>query len=857
MRWHGLLALACVLAGATITAAQEKPAMPQGAVARLGVSRLRVPHMILDSAFSPDQRTFVVVIHTQDPNVFLFDVATGLERKRLDIREARRVAMARHKPLMAVITEQRIELWDLAGEKCLWHRRRPLEAFYAQAIAISPDGTQVVVASSRAGKPGGAILLRWDAPSGKELPSLYASNHLIQSVQFSDDSSKLVFVSYPRYGGPGEKQEIIAPGEIIAWDAKTGKKIADLENRHGSIACSPDATKLARSTQNGQAIEIVAFDGGKPIAEIRVDRSRFAFTPDGKHLITHMGWNDTLIRLWDIAGNREVRTLEGTAGIPTSPPRFTPDGRLLAIELTEAQPYYSVQFWDLATGKHFRFATGHSGQVNGLAYSPDGRWLATFSKDTLLICDPKTGDELRRWITHETQIEQIAFSPDGALLASASVDGAIGLWDPTTAKLRRRLTAKGAVKSVAFSRDGRALLAVCQGQWMQSWDVVTGIVQSSFMGREPMTFPLLSPTGSILAHHILNDKERGERGPRVFLLNPLTGKALPTIDLERRQSGDEFGLVRTVVSAVVFSADSKLLATCDSLETSKNRRRVFDHTIRIWETATRREIMRLTDNPIDSRFLAISPDGRMVAHLVQGQDSLKQSLIVRDISTAQNTRDWTKESRQIGGHHGHITCLAFSPDSKFLATGGSDQVVYVWRVEDFFKRPNLPEVKGDVAALWPRLADADAGKAYQAIAQLERKPKEAVALLRTHLKPVPMADEKVIAQHLRDLSSANFAIRQQANVNLEKVGEHAAQLLQEALKQPPTLEAKRRLETLLEKLDRPLEEPGQIRVYRCLVLLERIGTPEARKLLLELSKGAPAAWLTTEARYSLKRFQGR
>src|SRR5437763_11210577 len=100
MQWHGWLALACILAGATTTTtAQEKPALAQGAVARLGMSRLRLPGM-LDTAFSPDGRTFVITFRAtkEDPrSVVLFDVATGLERKRLDIRDAYRVAMARHK----------------------------------------------------------------------------------------------------------------------------------------------------------------------------------------------------------------------------------------------------------------------------------------------------------------------------------------------------------------------------------------------------------------------------------------------------------------------------------------------------------------------------------------------------------------------------------------------------------------------------------------------------------------------------------------------------------------------------------------------------------------------------------------
>jgi len=88
---------------------------------------------------------------------------------------------------------------------------------------------------------------------------------------------------------------------------------------------------------------------------------------------------------------------------------------------------------------------------------------------------------------------------------------------------------------------------------------------------------------------------------------------------------------------------------------------------------------------------------------------------------------------------------------------------------------------------------------------------------------------------------------------LAKAGEQATHLLQNALQAPADLEMKRRLEALLERLDHPLADVNQLRFYRCLTLLERIGTSEARQLLNELTQGAPAAWLTVEARYSLKR----
>jgi hypothetical protein len=89
-------------------------------------------------------------------------------------------------------------------------------------------------------------------------------------------------------------------------------------------------------------------------------------------------------------------------------------------------------------------------------------------------------------------------------------------------------------------------------------------------------------------------------------------------------------------------------------------------------------------------------------------------------------------------------------------------------------------------------------------------------------------------------------------VGLEKAGEQAAHLVEQTVKNPPNVEVKRRLEMLLEKLQRPLDESGQIRLYRALALLDRIGTPPARQLLEELSQGAPSAWLTVEARYSLQ-----
>ena len=128
----------------------------------------------------------------------------------------------------------------------------------------------------------------------------------------------------------------------------------------------------------------------------------------------------------------------------------------------------------------------------------------------------------------------------------------------------------------------------------------------------------------------------------------------------------------------------------------------------------------------------------------------------------------------------------------------------------------------------------------------------ALAILKERMRPVQVEQQRV-NRLIDDLDSARFAVRAKASDELGKLGSLAGPALRKALAARPPLEARQRLEQLLNKLDGPITSPETLQMLRALEVLERIGTPEARQILLSLAKGAPEAALTQEAKASLER----
>jgi WD40 repeat protein len=166
------------------------------------------------------------------------------------------------------------------------------------------------------------------------------------------------------------------------------------------------------------------------------------------------GWDGTC-KFWDVTTGNLARVID-------VPPHcegatFAPDGRTFAILCED-----DAMIHDTRSGQRLHLLTGHQNTAECLAFSPDGRWLATGSHDrTIRIWDVSTGDVEHVMPTHQSKIRSLAFSPDGQTIASGDKEGRIAFTHVSTGRfLFERQVADGDVDSLAFSPSGDALVFV-------------------------------------------------------------------------------------------------------------------------------------------------------------------------------------------------------------------------------------------------------------------------------------------------------------------------------------------------------------------------------------------------------------
>jgi dipeptidyl aminopeptidase/acylaminoacyl peptidase len=338
------------------------------------------------------------------------------------------------------------------------------------------------------------------------------------------------------------------------------------------------------------------------------------------------------------------------------------------------------------------------------------------------------------------------------------------------------------------------------------------------------------------------------------------------------------------ISSLAFSADSTFLAVAVGKGDPQGT------FIQILEVATGKEVRQIAEACEVTQALAFSPDGRTLAAWQSGR---VPALVLWDIATGK-VRSRFKEERfpgrgslvfsadgktlasfgpdrairlwevatgqerhRLEGHRGPVSSVAFAPDGRRLASGGVDTTVLIWELVRRDKatarggaRPSVKEVE----AWWTALTGDNAVQAYQAQQKLIAAPQETVAFFKGPLQPMAATDGKRLARLLADLDAEDFAAREKAVEELEKLGGEAEPALRQALKAEPSREAQRRIQELLEKL--PSWPAARLQTWRALEVLEHIDTAAGRQLLEKLAGGAPGAWLTEEAK-AIQRRLGR
>jgi hypothetical protein len=208
------------------------------------------------------------------------------------------------------------------------------------------------------------------------------------------------------------------------------------------------------------------------------------------------------------------------------------------------------------------------------------------------------------------------------------------------------------------------------------------------------------------------------------------------------------------------------------------------------------------------------------------------------------------EIARFTGHEAPVEHLNFSHDGKTFYSASGDGTILQWdwlRVVRSAKSPI-----GDDA--WKALAVEDAAKAFRAASQLAASPDAALALFKERLKPLkPISGERV-NQLLVDLDSDNFKLRDAATRELSDLGEQVMPALTEALRNAPSTEAETRLRTLIKEREASPYPSDELRRQRAVLILERIGSPEAKRLLRKLAEGA-AVTHVRQAREALGRLE--
>jgi WD40 repeat protein len=523
---------------------------------------------------------------------------------------------------------------------------------YLACAALSPDGKWIAAGGQR----GFVHLL--DASTGKERRSFQADFGGITFVAFTPDGKSLATTGH---GSP-----------ITLWDPHTGQKKRQLEqvrNFHGGgFVFSADGTALAVGSDGfgqGSHAFVWQVDTGKQLAhwELPYDhRMIIALSPTGKLLAAsgqilrdRINRREQAIQLMDVATGKELRRIT-TGGHFVGALAFSRDGKTLA----SGDGSGTIAFWDVATGKLHRRVATRRGIGFSLVSSPDGKMLAAGDyAGNLQVWDVTNGKRLGGLDNSDLRITSLAFPGAGKVLACGVGSQSIRVWDVLSHReLAAQAGHQAAVSAVAFAKNDREICSADSEGNIRVWNAANGKllrqvdIRDVEFGRRH--FNRGSASFSPHGHYLVSQSNFGQG---ISLWDIAAGKVI----------FDVMGSGRFYHQGmpVAFSPDDMLLAIPETDGTA--------NSINFWNISTGANVGQLKTPKGMAGCLAFDPRGNRLAAVISLGDRFRNE--------SGQIHLWDLNAGKEIWHTGQINpapqSLVFSPDGKAMA-GGSFNSVHIW-----------------------------------------------------------------------------------------------------------------------------------------------------------------------------------
>jgi WD40 repeat protein len=575
------------------------------------------------------------------------------------------------------------------------------------ALAYSRDRKYVVTGSAD------KTVQLWDAANGKLIHNLAGHTDEVRAVAITPDSKKIISAGLDK--------------EVRVWDAATGKPLDKLTEHEEGVEClavSPDG-KYAATGDRDFTIRVALIEGDRTeTRQLNGHKSKvtgLVFMKDSKTLISCGA--DKTVFLWDAARGVELRHFTGHDDAILCL-ALTPDDKKLATGAKDG----TVRVWNLANGdKQIYSIGGNMGPVWGVAFSSDGKWLATAADGdggavqggirprTVRLWDASSGKEARSCAGHGPRLKRyvprtdfntvyqgaacVAFAPDGSRLATGGADGRVRFWDPATGAELNETAQGSTILAMALTPDGKQLALAGHDGKIRLVDARTGKETRTLLDLEQyvpvMTF---SPDSSLLA---VSAKDRvirivdvaegkvvaeckGHQTDVAALRFAPDGKALlSAADLSLRlwdpAQGKELakGSLEDPITAIAFTPDGKKVVTGSA-----------DYNVRLWDRATLKEQRTVVNGRYAITNLALAVDGQTLA--TTGEDDNKARLW--DMATGEPTVE-------CAGHEDDVEDVAFAPRGHTVFTASRDGTIRLWERTSGKERGVLRGHLGEVSSL--------------------------------------------------------------------------------------------------------------------------------------------------------------